>query len=184
MIFHRILIVGLAVLFSASMVLGSEADYRIAPGDEIEISVWRDESLTRRLKVPPDGVVSFPLINDIDVKGLTVAELRELSRKKLSEYVPDATVSVLLLESGSMTGYVVGKVRKPGSYRIGLNTTVMQLLAMAGGLDPFANEKKLQILREIDGETVKIPFNYRDVSRGENLNQNIVLQRGDVVVVP
>jgi polysaccharide export outer membrane protein len=60
----------------------------------------------------------------------------------------------------------------------------MQLLAMAGGLDPFANEKKLQILREIDGETVKIPFNYRDVSRGENLNQNIVLQRGDVVVVP
>lgn len=184
MIFHRILIVCLAIFLGVPLAQGSEADYRIAPGDEIEISVWRDESLSRRLKVPPDGVVSFPLINDIDVKGLTVAELRELSRKKLSEYVPDATVSVLLLESNSMTGYVVGKVRKPGSYRIGLDTTVMQLLAMAGGLDPFANEKKLQILREKNGETVKIPFNYRDVSKGDNLNQNIVLQRGDVVVVP
>lgn len=184
MVFYRILIIGLAFFFSVPFARSSEADYQIAPGDEIEISVWRDESLTRRLKVPPDGVVSFPLINDIDAKGLTVAELRKVSREKLSEYVPDATVSVLLLESNSMMGFVVGKVKKPGSYRIGLNTTVMQLLAMAGGLDPFADEKKLQILREIGGETVKISFNYKDVSRGDNLKQNIVLQRGDVVVVP
>jgi polysaccharide export outer membrane protein len=184
MVFFRLVSIGLLLVFFIPSVWGSEANYRIAPGDEIEISVWRDDSLSRRLKVPPDGIVSFPLINDINANGLTVGELREACREKLSEYVPDPTVSVLLLDSSSMMGFVVGKVREPGGYRIRLNTTVMQLLSMAGGLNPYAKEKRLQILREIDGETAKIPFNYREVSQGENLKQNIVLKRGDVVVVP
>lgn len=165
-------------------VLAIEPNYRIGPGDELEISVWKDESLSRRLRVPPDGVLSFPLIDDIDVNRLTVSDLREIAKKRLSEYVPDATVSVILLESNSMSGYVVGKVNKPGNYRIGMDTSVMQLLSMAGGLDPFASETRIHILRQINSKTIKIPFNYKEVSRGENLEQNILLQRGDVVVVP
>jgi polysaccharide export outer membrane protein len=184
MVLFRMVVMGLLCLAVAAPARGIEPSYRIGPGDELEISVWKDESLSRRLTVPPDGVVSFPLIDDIDVNRLTVADLREIARKRLSEYVPDATVSVILLESKSMRGFVVGKVRKPGSYGIGMETTVMQLLSMAGGLDPFAQEDGIQILRQINNQTIKIPFNYGEVSEGEKLGQNIVLQRGDVVVVP
>jgi polysaccharide export outer membrane protein len=158
--------------------------YRLYPGDILEISVWKDESLSREVIVPPDGMISFPLIGDIRVRDLTIADLRAVVEKKLTEYVPDATVTVMLLRVNSLTAYVIGKVNKPGQFPIDLETNVMQVLAMAGGPNPYAAEAKILILRQVDGKTTKIPFNYKDVEKGEHLEQNIILQRGDVVVVP
>jgi polysaccharide export outer membrane protein len=161
-----------------------ESTYKIGPGDIIEISVWKDESLSHEIIVPPDGVISFPLIKDIDVTSLTVTKLREIVTKKLEDYIPDATVTVMLLKADSLTAYVIGKVNKPGQFPIDLETNVMQALSMAAGLNPFADSDKIIILRQENGKSIKIPFNYDQVKKGENLEQNILLKRGDVVVVP
>ncbi|MBW1722347.1 MAG: polysaccharide export protein [Deltaproteobacteria bacterium] len=158
--------------------------YRIGPGDLIEVSIWRDENLTREILVPPDGVISFPLIEEIEVTSLTVPQLREKITRKICEYIPDATVTVILLKANSLMAYVIGKVNQPGRYPITLNTNVMQILAMAGGLNPFAAPKKILILRVEGGKTLALSFNYDQVKKGENLEQNILLKRGDVVVVP
>lgn len=158
--------------------------YLIGPGDVVEISVWKDESLSRELVVPPDGVISFPLIGDIQTEFMTVDALRKKVSKLLAAYVPDATVTVILRQINSLKAYVIGKVNKPGQYGISLDTTVMQILSIAGGINPFASEDKIHILRRKKNITIKIPFNYSQVLKGNNLEQNIVLQRGDVIVVP
>lgn len=158
--------------------------YKINPGDTLEISVWKDESLTREIVVPPDGIISFPLIKDIAVSNLTVEELRDIAKKKLSAYVPDANVTVILRSTPSMTAYVMGKVNKSGQFPITLETNVMQILAMAGDLNPYAAAGRILILRQEKGQSIKIPFDYNEVKKGENLKQNIFLKRGDVVVVP
>ncbi len=156
----------------------------IGPGDVLEISVWKDETLSREIIVPPDGVISFPLIGDIDVKQMTVSDLRSQVTRKLSDFIPDATVTVILKQINSLKAYVIGKVRNPGEYPINLETNVMQLLSKAGGLNPYASESKIHILRQVKGNIVRIPFNYSEILKGRNLDQNIILKRGDVVVVP
>jgi polysaccharide biosynthesis/export protein len=172
------------VLVSYTFAIGSDYNYKVGPGDIIEISVWRDEALVRKLVVPPDGVISFPLIGDINIQGMTVEDIRNTVTEKLDAYIQDAVVTVMLLEINSMKAYVIGKVNNPGSFPILMDTTVMQMLSMAGGLNPFASEKNVHILRTVNNTTQKIPFNYREVLRGVNLKQNIILQQGDVVVVP
>jgi polysaccharide export outer membrane protein len=164
--------------------MAANSVYTIGPGDTLEISVWRDESLSREVIVPPDGVISFPLIGDVNVIGMTVAKLRQTVTKKLSDYVPDATVTVILKAFDSLRAFVIGKVKNPGMYPISLETNVMQVLSMAGGLNPYASENNIHILRQVKGDSVKIPFSYADVLKGRNLKQNIALQRGDVIVVP
>ena len=116
--------------------------------------------------------------------NLTVPDLRKAVAQKLSEYVPDATVTVVLLQINSLRGYVIGKVNRPGEFPINMETNVMQILSIAGGLAEFASDTKILILRQEKGETIKIPFNYKHVEKGQNLEQNIILRRGDVVVVP
>ncbi len=162
----------------------AEVGYKVGPGDVLEISVWKDESLSRKVVVPPDGVISFPLIGDINIQNMTVSDIQKNVTKKLKEYVQDAVVTVMLLEINSMKGYVIGKVNKPGAFPIFMDTSVMQLLAMAEGLNPFASETSIHILRREKDNLIKLPFNYKEVLKGENLRQNIIIQRGDVVVVP
>ncbi|MBW1644905.1 MAG: polysaccharide biosynthesis/export family protein [Deltaproteobacteria bacterium] len=180
-------ILGLLFLFGslpAAAATTAAAGYRIGPGDVLEISVWKDESLTRQLVVPPDGVISFPLVEDIKVTEMTVPQLRREITKRLSDFVPDATVTVMLMQVNSLQAYVIGKVNKPGQFPINQDTTVMQVLAMAGGLNPFAAPGKIFVLRRQGGKTVTLPFNYAEVVKRKNLEQNIVLRRGDVIVVP
>ena len=179
-----ILIGLLFLLCPSTAILADESTYRIGPGDVLEISVWKDESLYREISVPPDGVISYPLIGDIEAAGMTVTTLRKVIAGKLSEYVPDATVTVMLKNINSLQVYVIGKVNNPGQFPITMDTTVVQVLAMARGLNPFAAAGNITILRRRQNVTVKIPFNYKEVEKGNNLEQNIVLQRGDVVVVP
>lgn len=178
------IVVGMLLIAMVAQTAFAAGDYRVGPGDVLEISVWRDESLIRKVVVPPDGVISFPLIGDINANGMTVADIRNTVTKKLKEYVQDAVVTVMLLEINSMKAYVIGKVKTPGGFQILMDTSVMQMLSMAGGLTPFASEKTIHILRRDKDGTIKIPFKYNEVLKGENLAQNIVLQRGDVVVVP
>ena len=170
--------------FSNSVCLGSEAVYHIGPGDLLEISVWKDESLSKQVVVPPDGFISFPLIGDVDVSGMTVADLRKHVADRLTEYIPDVTVTVMFLEISSLRAYVIGKVNNPGEFPINIDTNVMQILSMAGGLDPFASSGEILVIRQENKATMKIPFNYKEVAKGKNLEQNIIIRRGDVVVVP
>ena len=174
----------IVMLMAASAPLAQAQFYSIGPGDVLEISVWRDESLSRELVVPPDGMLSFPLIEDLLVTGMTIAQIRELIRQKLSEFVPDASVTVILKNINSLRAYVIGQVKNPGTFPITMETRVMHLLSMAQGLTPFASERDIHVLRHTNNTIEKIPVNYRDVLRGSNLEQNILLRRGDVVVVP
>ena len=161
-----------------------EKSYHIGPGDVLEISVWKDPDLSRKVVVPPDGVIAFPLIEAINVANLTAADLKKIVTQRLSEYVPEATVTVMLLEINSLRAYVIGKVNNPGEFPIDMETNVMQILAKAGGLNPFASKGNITILRRGNNKIIKIPFDYGDVEKGKNLEQNIILQPGDVVVVP
>ena len=166
------------------LAIAEDFQYQIGAGDVLEISVWKDESLSRVLVVPPDGILSFPLVGDISTSGMTVSRLRKKVTELISVYVPDPTVTVMLKELNSLTAYVIGKVNKPGQFPITMGTTVMQLLSKAEGLNPYAAEDKIHILRTKNFTTVRIPFNYSEVVKGRILDQNIVIQRGDVVVVP
>lgn len=174
------------VLISGTTFAGDANDqtYKIGPGDVLEISVWKDESLSRQVIVPPDGKISFPLVGDVNTSQLTVGDLRTKIKEKLSEYVHDAPVSVMFLQVNSLKAYVIGKVNNPGEFDITMDTTVIQLLAKAKGLNPFASEGRIHVLRQSGGKTEKIPFDYKEALKGEKLEQNIIVQRGDVVVVP
>ena len=182
--------IAVCILFLGSLAvcntaaLPQDIGYKIGPGDALEISVWKDEALSRQITVPPDGMISFPLIGDIDVTALTVPELRKIVTKRLSEYVPGPTVTVMLIRANSLIAYVIGKANKPGQFPITMETDVMQILSLAGGLNPYASPNKIIILRQEGGKSKKIPFNYKQVEKGENIEQNIILRRGDVVVVP
>lgn len=179
-------IIFVCILMCLSVSTSSAADeiYHIGTGDVLEISVWKDPDLSRTVIVPPDGVISFPLIDSIRVTNLTVADLDKIVTKKLSEFVPDVTVTVMLTEINSLKAYVIGKVKTPGMYGITLDTNVMQILAQAGGLTPFASDGNIKILRQKSNQITQIPFDYGEVEKGKNLEQNIVLKPGDVVVVP
>jgi polysaccharide biosynthesis/export protein len=164
---------------------GSPEEYVIAPSDVIEITVYGEESLTRKeLVVRPDGKVSFPLIGDVEAGGLTTSQAKELVQVKVRDFIPGAVADVGVVQLGSLQYYVVGKVAKPGMFNVSKSINVLQALALAGGLSTFAKENQISILRNHGSETTRLPFNYDDVKRGKNLEQNILLNRGDVIVVP
>ena len=172
------------LLVTNALALAQDRSYSIGAGDVLEISVWKDESLSRQVVVPPDGIMAFPLIGDINVSNMTVADLRKAVKAKLSEFIPDATVTVMLLKINSLKAYVIGKVKQPGEFPITMETTVMQILSMAGGLNPFAAGGKVHILRREKDTNVRIPVDYDELLKGKSLEQNIVVKTGDVVVVP
>ncbi len=170
---------------------GSAADphalrdaYLIGPGDLLAISVWKDEALTRSTVVLPDGKINFPLIGEIAAAGKTVAALQAEIEAAIGRFVPDPVLSVGVQQVNSMLVYVIGKVNRPGQFNLNAHSTVLQALAMAGGLNAFARESQIKILREQDGKTRIFPFRYDEVADGQNLEQNIRLMRGDVIVVP
>jgi polysaccharide export outer membrane protein len=158
--------------------------YYIGPGDVLEISVWRDDALSREIVIPPDGILSFPLIGDVNVTNMSVAQIRDVIKKKLSEYIPDASVTVIIKQINSLKAYVIGQVKNPGEFPITLGTRVMQLLSKAQGLTPFAAERDIHILRYGGNKIEKISFDYKEVLKGNNLEQDIILKPGDVLVVP
>ena len=160
-------------------------DYRLGPEDIIEISVWGDEELAREVVVRPDGGVSFPLAGDLKAGGLTVNELRDKLKKRIAEFIPDAPVTVILRKVEHPKVYVVGKVNKPAVHVMGQDMTVVQALAMSGGLSPFAESGNIIIVRKKEnGSQMVFPFDYDELAEGENLQQNILLKPGDTIIVP
>jgi polysaccharide export outer membrane protein len=158
--------------------------YLLGPEDALEISVWKEPDLTKQLVVRPDGKISYPLIGEVQAAGLTVKQLQEQISKRLAKYVTDAHVTVILLKAQNYKIYVTGKVNKPGDFTVGKPVDVMQAIAMAGGLTPFASPGSITVLRTTGGKEEVFPFNYKEVARGQFLEQNRTLLPGDVVVVP
>jgi polysaccharide biosynthesis/export protein len=158
--------------------------YRLGDADVMLVSVWKDEQLTREVVVRPDGMFSFPLVGDIQAEDRTVEEIRIDLAKRLTKYIPNPNVSVAVMKVLSNKVYVVGRVNKPGEYMIGHYTDVLQALSLAGGLTPFAGENDIKVIRRIKGQQQTFPFRYGDVRKGNDLEQNILLQRGDIVMVP
>ena len=165
----------------------TDPGYQLGPEDVLMISVWKDEHLTKEAVVRPDGMISFPLVGDLPAAGHTVEDIRQDLAKRLSRYVPNPHVSVAIIKLQSYKIYVMGRVNKPGEYLIGHYTDVLQALSLAGGLTPFAAENDIKIIRRQsgdDGEQRVFYFRYGDIQKGRDLKQNILLQRGDVVMVP
>lgn len=163
----------------------ADDDYMIAPGDILEISIWGEPDLKReQLIVRQDGKISFPLIGDLDVAGKTTEQVKQLIEANILPFVPQANATVIVSQPGSVRFYVMGKVAKPGMYQDASGTNVLQALSIAGGVTPFASESGITVVRTTGDKTICLPFNYSEVKKGKKLEQNIKLQRGDVVVVP
>ncbi len=158
--------------------------YKIQPGDLLEISVWREEYLEREVVVQPDGRISFPLVGIVDAAGTTVEAVQAMVAERLTQYIPDPVVTVSIKEINGNRVYVLGQVQNPGQFIMNPTIDVIQALALAGGTTPFAELNEIKILRR-DGDSQRlIEFRYADMARGRDLEQNIILQSGDVIIVP
>jgi len=158
-------------------------NYIVGAGDVLEISVWKEDGLTKQALVRPDGGITFPLIGELQAGGLTVNQIKAEIAERLSDFFAEPEVSVSLTNLNHKI-YVVGRVNKPGEFITPNPVSVMQALSMAGGLTPFADDDDIRIIRQIAGKEVALPFDYDEVASGNSLEQDILLQRGDVVVVP
>lgn len=181
----------LAILvFFAVFALPSQADevgsYQINAGDVLEIFVWSEETLSRQVIVRPDGFVTLPLAGEFRAGGKTPAELTEAISGVLKGYLnDDPVVTVTLVSVEGNIIYILGKVNRPGAFPVSSTVDVAQALAQAGGLNTFADENDIQILRRnADGTQESLRFNYSGVKSGKKLETNILLKSGDVVIVP
>ncbi|MEO5690208.1 MAG: polysaccharide biosynthesis/export family protein [Burkholderiaceae bacterium] len=169
---------------SAVVVSAKPIGYVIGPEDGLDISVWKDDTLKTTALVRPDGGISFPLVGELMAAGKTADQLRDELKKRLEKYIPDAVVTVAVVHVASYRIYVLGRVNKPGDFAVGRDVDVLQALALAGGLTPFAHEDDIRVVRKIDGRTTTIPFRYSAVFKDGDLTQNVTLRSGDVLLVP
>jgi polysaccharide export outer membrane protein len=158
--------------------------YIIQPGDLLTVSVWTEKDLQGEYAVRPDGGINLPLAGEIVAAGKTIEQLQKDIAAKLVKYVPDPVVTATVKQSQGNKIYVVGKVYKPGEFASNRTIDVMQALSMAGGPNPYAAVNKIKIIRRVNGEQKIFYFKYSRVEKGKDLEQNIVLQGGDIVVVP
>lgn len=169
---------------TAPPVTSVDADYKIGPQDVLRIDVWKEPDISRTIPVRPDGKVSLPLLNDVQAAGLTAMQLAASLRDSFSKYLTNPQVTVTVTEINSRRVYITGEVAHVGALPLLPNMTVLQALSSAGGFTQFAKPKSIYVLRTEDGKQVKHPFNYKEVVKGNLQEQNILLQPGDVIVVP
>ena len=158
--------------------------YIIGPEDVIDINVWKEPDMTRVVPVRPDGKISLPLINDVQAAGSTPQQLAAAVTEKLRKFLTEPQVTVIVTQINSQRVFVVGEVLRAGAFPLIPGMTVLQALAIAGGFTTFADMKKIHVMRLVNGKHVEMPFNYREVLKGDNPEQNIKLEPGDTVVVP
>ena len=162
----------------------NDPDYVIGPEDVLNVNVWKEAEITSSVPVRPDGKISLPLLNDVQAAGLTATQLGEQISAKLKKYIDEPRVTVVVTQVNSRRYFVLGEVGRAGSFSLLPNMTVLQALSSAGGFSQFANQKNIYILRVENGKQSKLPFNYREVIKGRNTEQNILLKPGDTIVVP
>jgi polysaccharide export outer membrane protein len=161
----------------------SNVEYRMGPGDKLRIEVYKDPQLSQSAQIRPDGKITMPLIGDVEAAGLTPLELRETLTASLKEFITSPTVTVIVVEATAATAYVMGEVNHPGAVNLQGPLTVMQALALAGGLKDFADAKNIRILRKGPAGTVQsITFNYKNAMK--SAATPVYLRPGDTVVVP
>jgi polysaccharide export outer membrane protein len=158
-------------------------EYVIGPEDALHIAVWREADLTASLPVRPDGKISLPLLDDVQAAGLTPKQLADSITEKLKKFLADPRVTVVVTQINSKRIYLVGEVLHVGATPMLPNMTVLQALSSAG-LNQFANTKRIYVLRTENGKQQKLPVNYRKLVKGEQIEQNYLLQPGDTIVVP
>lgn len=159
--------------------------YRLRAGDAIFISVWKEEGLQREVRVLPDGSITFPLAGRIEVAGASAQDAAQRLASRLREYLPEPVVTVVVTGIEGNRVFVLGKVNKPGPMVLQGPTTVLQALSIAGGLDKFADEKGIKVIRDSgDGKPQVLPVEYRELSSGKSLTTNIQLLPGDTLLVP
>jgi len=163
--------------------MAATAEYQIGPEDVLDISVWKNPELSRKVPVRPDGKVSLPLVNDIQAAGLTPTELRQQLTARLAEFVPTPEVAVIVQEVQSLKVAVVGAVKTPGRFMLKSPATVLECIALAQGLTEFASRERIVVLRQNGSMTTRIPFNYRKVADGSD-QENFFVKPGDIIVVP
>ena len=160
------------------------AGYVIGPDDVLSIVFWKEKDISADVTVRPDGVISLSLINEVPAAGLTPEQLRVSITERAAQFVTDPTVTVIVKQINSRKVFITGQVPKPGPYPLGGPTTVLQMIATAGGVAEYADSENIRVMRTENGKPAAIRVNYKDISRGKNLQQNIELKPGDTIVVP
>jgi len=158
--------------------------YVIGAEDVLLIHVWREETLTRQVTVRIDGKISHPLIDEIQAVGLTPLQLRKVVTERMKKFVDDPVVTIIVMEANSFKVFVSGEVKSQGVYRLRKETTMLELIPMAGGFTEWADQKKIMIIRKEDGKEKRIIVNYKKIVKGEKDANNIILRAGDIVIVP
>ena len=158
--------------------------YVIGPEDVLYIHTWKEETLSRTVPVRMDGKISMPLIDEIRAAGLTPLQLREILIQKFKKYIDNPNISVVVMEANSFKVYISGEVKTPGMYRLRSETSLLQLIPMAGGFTDWANKKKILIIRNENGKEKRIKVNYKKIVDGEDPISNSILKPGDTVIVP
>jgi polysaccharide export outer membrane protein len=168
---------------------GSSKEFLIGPEDVLDVVVWRNQDLSRTVVVRPDGMISIPLIGDVEATGVTANQLAERLAARLKEVKESPSVTVSVKEVNSYNVYVLGEVAKPGKYQLKSHTTVLQAIAMAGGFTLYASKNKMQVVRNrVNGDgrpqEIRIPARYDDLVSGKGELGNFILKAADIVVVP
>jgi len=167
----------------AEVVADSE-NYIIGPEDILYIHVWKEEHLSRTVPVRFDGMISLPLVDEIKAEGLTPLKLKEALAQRLKEFIDNPNITVMVMEANSFKVYISGQIRNPGVIRLRTETSLLQLIPMAGGFTEWANQKKILIIRKEGGKERRITVNYKKIVEGEDLKSNIILKAGDTIIIP
>ena len=163
---------------------GAPGDYKLLAGDKIQVSVWKEVDLQRVVIIRPDGKFSFPLTGEVQAAGRSADDIRVDIESRLRKYIPEPVVTVTVEDVGGSRVYVIGQVNKPGAFAMNPRLNVLQALTLASGTTPFAKLDDIIVIRGTGAAQTTIPFRYSQVTAGKALNQNILLESGDVVVVP
>jgi polysaccharide export outer membrane protein len=161
-----------------------ETDYRVRLGDELDIFVWKDPELSRRSVVRPDGKIGVPLVGDVAAEGRTPSALQSEIQTELARFKTNPHVTVIVAAARKAQVTIQGAINRPGAYVLEGRTTVLQLIAQAGGLSVFVKPDEIGVYREENGAVRRYVFNYRTYLAGANLDQDILLEEGDIVIVP
>jgi polysaccharide biosynthesis/export protein len=168
----------------AGTAVANDSMYQIGAQDVLNVSVWKEPDLSGPVPVRPDGMISLPLINDVQASGLTPMQLSDLLSTKLKKYLAEPRVTVIVTAMNSQRIYILGEVSRPGAFPLLPNMTALQALSSAGGFTQFADMKNIYVLRNDNGRQQKFPLNYKEVVKGARPEQNIPLKPGDTIVVP
>lgn len=193
--FIRIMTLGMGIFFlflapavaqqsQPSSPIAKDSDqYLIGPEDLLNIQVWKEETLTKTVPVRMDGKISLPLVNEIQAAGLTPLQLKEVLTQKFKEFVDIPDVSVMVMEANSYKVFVTGQVKTPGVYRLRSESSLLQVISLAGGFTEWANQKEVVVIRNEKGNNQRFVINYKNIVSGDDLKSNLILKSGDTVIV-